>query len=95
MFELYSTPQDILYLILTMVIAVLGLFLVIAVYYLIRILADVNKVTNKAKDTMDLVNHYLWQPIKIAMMIMEKTKEAAAAASRHRKSKKHETDAAV
>ena len=31
-----------------------------------------DKVSAKAKDTIDLINHYLWQPIKIAMMIIEK-----------------------
>jgi|GEM_PF-1470823 len=89
MLEFYSTPLDVLYLSLTIVVSVLGVFLVIAVYHLIKILSDVNQVTAKAKDTMDLVNHYLWQPIKFAMMIIEKSK-AAAAASRNRKSKKAE-----
>ena len=84
MLELYSTPLDILYLILSVAIGLLALFLVIAIYHLIKILSNVNKVTSKAKDTMDLVNHYLWQPIKIAMMILEKSKEVA----RHTKKKK-------
>jgi hypothetical protein len=94
MLEFYSTPLDVLYFSLTIVVSVLGLFLIIAVYHLIKILANVNSVTTKAKDTMDLVNHYLWQPIKFAMMIIEKSK-AAAAASKHRKAKKSETDNAV
>ena len=42
-----------------------------------QLLSNVNKVTTKAKDTIDLINHYLWQPIKIAMMIIEKGKAAA------------------
>ncbi|MBN2306530.1 hypothetical protein JXD20_00940 [Candidatus Peregrinibacteria bacterium] len=77
MLEIYSTPLDILYLILSIAIGLLALFLIIALYHLIRILSNVNKVTSKAKDTMDLINHYLWQPIKIAMMIIEKSKEVA------------------
>lgn len=87
MFEIYSTPLDFLYLILTVVIGLLGIFLVIALYHLIRILSNINKVSSKAKDTMDLINHYLWQPIKIAMMLIEKSKEAAA---RHSKKSKKE-----
>lgn len=78
MFEMYSTPLDILYLVLSIGGGLLLLFLVIALFHLIRILRDVNKVTNKAKDTIDLVNHYLWQPIKIALMVMEKSKEFTA-----------------
>lgn len=77
MLELYSTPLDILYLVLTIVIGLLGVFLVLALFHLVKILSNVNKVSSKAKDTMDLVNHYLWQPIKIAMMIIEKAKVAS------------------
>lgn len=81
MLELYSTPLDILYLILSIAIALIAIFLVIALFHLVRILSNVHKVSTKAKDTMDLVNHYLWQPIKIAMMIIEKSK----AACKHKK----------
>ena len=75
MLELYSTPLDILYLVLTIAIALLAIFLVLALFHFIKILSNVNKVTSKAKDTVDLVNHYLWQPIKIAMMLIEKGKK--------------------
>ncbi len=78
MFEMYSTPLDILYLVLSIGGGLLLLFLVIAVYHLVKILRNINKVTSKAKDTVDLINHYLWQPIKIAMMIIEKGKGMAA-----------------
>ena len=71
---MYSTPLDVLYLILTIAIALLAIFLVLALWHLVKILSNVNRVTSKAKDTMDLVNHYLWQPIKIALMIIEKMK---------------------
>lgn len=87
MLELYSTPLDVLYLVLTIVVGALGFFLVIALYHLIRILSNVNKVTAKAKDTIDLINHYLWQPIKFAMTIIEKGKEA-----QHRRKKKAEEE---
>ena len=75
MIEVYTTSADILFLVLTIVIGFLGLFLIIAVYHVIHILRNVNKVTGKARDTMDLINHYLWQPIKIAMMAFEKMKD--------------------
>ncbi len=72
---MYSTPLEVLYLVLTIVIGALGLFLVIALFHLIKILANMNKVSAKAKDTIDLINHYLWQPIKIFMSVVEKMKE--------------------
>lgn len=74
MLELYQTPLDILYLILSMSIGFITLLFVLLLYKLLRILGNVQKVTTKAKDTMDLLNHYLWQPIKFLMIFMEKIK---------------------
>lgn len=74
MFEMYKTPLEILYLVLSIGGGILLLVLIIAVVHLISILSNIKKVTAKAKDTIDLVNHYLWQPIKIMLMVLEKTK---------------------
>lgn len=71
---MFDTTADILYFVLAIVIGLLGVLLAIAIYHVIRILKDVNAVTTKAKDTVDLVNHYLWQPIKIFMNIIQKMK---------------------
>lgn len=75
---MYKTPLDILYLVLSIGGGVLLFVLIVAVIHLVGILSNVKKVTSKAKDTVDLLNHYLWQPIKIMLMIMEKAKGAAA-----------------
>jgi hypothetical protein len=75
MFSMYSTPLDILYLALTVGFTLLVIFLLFALWHLIRILRDVNKISAKTKDMVTLINHYLWQPIKIMMMIMDKTKD--------------------
>jgi len=80
MWNFYQTPLDVLYLVLSVSIFFLVLFLIIALWRLIRILRDVNTVTDRAKDTVDLVNHYLWQPIKILNQLIEKTKGAAGEA---------------
>lgn len=79
---MYKTPLDILYLVLSVGGGLLLLSLVIAVFHLIGILSNVKKVTRKAKDTVDLINHYLWQPIKMMMRIMERSKEYAAKQAR-------------
>lgn len=88
MLELYSTPLDILYLILSIGFGLLALFLILAIYHFIKILRNINHVTAKAKDTVDLVNHYLWQPIKIAMMIIEKSKKYTAEQAKKSSKKK-------
>jgi len=74
MLELYQTPLDVLYLILSIGAGIVTLLFAILLYRVIRILRNVDRVTTKAKDTMDLVNHYLWQPIKFIMIFMEKMK---------------------
>ena len=75
MFSMYDTPLEILYLVLTVGFGLLVIFLICALWHLIRILRDVNKISEKAKDTLTLINHYIWQPIKIMMMIMDKAKD--------------------
>jgi len=75
---MYNTPLAILYLVLSIGFGLLVLFLIVAIYNLICILRNVRKVSERAQNTIDLVNHYLWQPIKIMMMILEKGKEVAA-----------------
>ncbi len=85
MLEMYKTPLDILYLVLSIGGGLLLLALIIATFHLIGILSNVKKVTRKAKDTVDLVNHYLWQPIKMMMRIMEKSKRYAEKKARKKK----------
>ena len=75
MLGLYQTPLDYLYLVLSASVGLLALVLVIATIQIICILANFRKVSEKAKDTVDLINHYLWQPIKIMLMIIERMKE--------------------
>lgn len=82
---MYDTPLNVLYLVLSIGGGLLLLLLVIAVFHLISILSNVKKVTSKAKDTVDLLNHYLWQPIKIMMMVLEKVKGVAETTTRKKK----------
>lgn len=89
MLEMYNTPLNILYLVLSVGFGLLVIFLIVTIYRFNRILKDINKVTDKAKDTVDLINHYLWQPIKIMMMIMEKSKEFGAKQAKKTSSKKN------
>jgi len=82
MLETYKTSLDILYLVLSIGGGLLLLLLIVAVFHLIGILSNVKKVSSKAKDTIDLINHYMWQPIKIMMMILEKGKSVAKKATK-------------
>lgn len=88
MLEIYKTPLDYLYLVSSASIGLIALFLIIALFNLIIILRNARKVSEKAKDTMDLVNHYLWQPIKVMLMLIEKLKEVQFAVKEKKHSKK-------
>ncbi len=79
---MYDTPLNILYLVLTVGFGLLVIFLLFALWHLIRILRDVNKISEKTKDTVTLINHYLWQPLKLMMTIMDKAKDIAEKRSR-------------
>jgi hypothetical protein len=87
MFAIYHTPLDYLYFVSSLSIGLVALFLVIALYNLICILRNARKVSEKAKDTIDLLNHYLWQPIKIMLMLVEKMKDIQFAVKSKRQSK--------
>jgi hypothetical protein len=87
MLGIYNTPLDYLYLVSSLSIGLVALFLVIALFNLVMILRNARKVSEKAKDTMDLVNHYLWQPIKVMLMLIEKLKDVQFAAKAKRQSK--------
>ena len=70
--SIYNTPLDFLYLALSLCILLLTLFLVMALYQAIGIMRNVRKLSATARDTVKLVNHYLWQPLKILMLVVEK-----------------------
>ena len=76
MLAMYDTPLEILYLVLTICGGILLILLIIAVFHLIGILGNIKKVTSKTKDTIDLLNHYLWQPIKIMLMVIDRIKDS-------------------
>lgn len=84
MLEIYQTPLDILYLALSVAAVLIAIFLVMALYQLFRLLKNVNDLSEKAKDTVDLMNHYLWQPIKFMMMVMDKGKEMASKSTKRK-----------
>jgi uncharacterized membrane protein len=62
---------DILYLTLSICIALLSIFLSITLIYLLFILRDVVKLTDQAKEVVEKVNTYITKPILMTKSIIE------------------------
>jgi|GEM_PF-5937892 len=66
---------DILNLSLALGFLAIAIALVAVLIRLFRLLGNVNHITEKATEVVELVNHYLWQPARIARQIMEKFRQ--------------------
>lgn len=62
---------DILYLTLSVCIALLSVFISITLIYLLFILRDVVKLTDQAKEVVEKVNTYITKPIMMTKSIIE------------------------
>jgi len=58
-----TTSLDVLYISLAIGVFILAIFLCVLLLYVILILRDVVKISDKARDTMDQVNEYVMKPI--------------------------------
>lgn len=62
---------DILYLTLSISVALLTIFISITLIYLMFILRDINKVSDSVKETVDKVNTYIAKPILFTKHLVE------------------------
>lgn len=67
-----TTSLDVLYISLALGFIVLVIFLSISLFYLIFILRDVSKITDKAKDTTDVLSEYVLSPVRFFYGLYEK-----------------------
>jgi hypothetical protein len=67
-----TTSLDVLYVSLAIGFIVLVIFFSIALFYLVFILRDVSKITDKAKDTTDTLSEYVLSPVKFIFGVYEK-----------------------
>lgn len=64
-------PLDILFLTLSVCIALVTIFLTMTLIYLMFILRDVVKVTDQVKDLVNKVNTYVTKPLLLTKSIIE------------------------
>jgi len=81
MFEL--SPLNILFIILSISVFLITIFLCMALYHVIQILREAEEVIDKANNTVDQINTYIAKPIKIAMEVSEKVRYAIGLIQKH------------
>ncbi|MBI5413350.1 hypothetical protein HZA42_03325 [Candidatus Peregrinibacteria bacterium] len=59
------------YIVLTVAIALLTVFLSVTLIYVILILRDINKVVEKVRDTVDRINTFILKPVSLASSIVD------------------------
>ncbi|MEK9160313.1 MAG: hypothetical protein AAB383_06325 [Patescibacteria group bacterium] len=64
-------PLDILFLTLSVCVALVTIFLSVTLIYLMFILRDVVKVTDQVKELVDKVNTYVTKPLLLTKSIIE------------------------
>lgn len=89
---MFADSQTTLYVVLTIAIALLTIFLCVTLIYLILILRDVNKMLEKVRDTVERVNTFILKPVSLASTIVDHVRPLIEAAlerrGEHRKGKK-------
>lgn len=68
---MFGSSQDTLYMVLSVAIALLTIFLSVTLIYLILVLRDASKIIEKAKDTVEKVNNFVVKPVKLASAVFD------------------------
>lgn len=70
-----SETQDLLNVVLAIGFLGIAIALVMVLIRVYKLLGNVNTITEKTTEVVELVNHYLWQPARIGSQIMEKVRK--------------------
>ncbi|MFA6520787.1 MAG: hypothetical protein WCT53_00145 [Candidatus Gracilibacteria bacterium] len=68
---MFNDSQTTLYIVLTISVALLTIFLCVTLIYLILILRDSSKVLEKVRGTVDKVNDFVLKPVGIISSVMD------------------------
>ncbi|MBI4994037.1 hypothetical protein HZC21_00105 [Candidatus Peregrinibacteria bacterium] len=88
---MFGDTQTTFYVVLTIAIALLTIFLCVTLIYLILILRDTSKMLEKVRETVDKVNMFILKPVSLASTIVDHVRpliEAALERREHGKKKK-------
>ncbi|MBI2638441.1 hypothetical protein HYW83_02520 [Candidatus Peregrinibacteria bacterium] len=68
---MFASSQSTLYIVLTIAIALLTIFLCVTLIYLILILRDASKMLEKIRETVERVNSFILKPVSLASSIVD------------------------
>lgn len=85
---MFADSQTTLYVVLTIAIALLTIFLCVTLIYLILILRDVNKMLEKVRDTVERVNTFILKPVSLASTIVDHVRPLIESALERREKKR-------
>ena len=68
---MFSDSQTTLYIVLSISVALLTIFLCVTLIYLIFILRDASKVIERVRETVDRVNTFIMKPVSLAASIVD------------------------
>lgn len=68
---MFADSQTTFYIVLTIAIALLTVFLCVTLIYLILILRDCSKMLEKIRETVDRLNAFIIKPVTLAATIMD------------------------
>lgn len=71
---MFTDSESTLYIVLTIAIALLTIFLCVTLIYLILILRDANKMFEKIRDTVERVNSFIIKPVSLISSIVDHIK---------------------
>lgn len=68
---MFTDSQTTLYIVLSIAVALLTIFLCVTLIYLILILRDLSKMLEKIRETVDRVNAFILKPVSLASSIVD------------------------
>ena len=81
---MFIDSQSTLYIVLAISVALLTIFLCVALIYLIMILRDVNKISDKVHATVERVNAFVIKPVSLAASVIDHVRPLIEAALERR-----------
>lgn len=82
--SMFADSQTTLYVVLTIAVALLTVFLCVTLIYLILILRDVSKMLEKVRETVERINTFILKPVSLASTIVDHVRPMIEAALERR-----------